>query len=467
MSWFNYVYRAVLGVESGDPEGSLWNLQTHPTCRVFQPQLNGIRTDIEFHDRGGTKEALHPLPVYQRASDNEYEWKGSPYRLDGWTSRIVSVYELSPHDPYVQFAADTSGQTFYSNTRGETWHSMSGLPRVNDFLFSPDYPWIAFAATDSGVYRTMDQGKSWRRVSSHSARSIQFSPGSTHVLYAVGTGGIFKSAEMGERDMGTVWRSIGGPVPSVKAVFAIAFSKKRNNLYMLTRHAFYSMDENDSEWHAHPQASRTRGFGDVDPVGGEPLWLRTDSQGRLFRAVEIRQRSYTGPWISVSEDEGNTWMPILRELTPLYEWSTGTGKNNKISRDQLQEMFGLMSAFRIQDIRVARSDPDTWYGILNDGVAITHDAGKTWIKSNQGLDIPRVHSIWTPRHSDTIAVGTPAGMYVSRDGGETWNDTPLILNGNGAIRSEIGGIGYLTAYWMGRYHHFISEKEARAEWWKE
>ena len=39
-SWFNFVYRAVLGDDYGDPEGSIWNLQTHPTCRVFQPQMN-------------------------------------------------------------------------------------------------------------------------------------------------------------------------------------------------------------------------------------------------------------------------------------------------------------------------------------------------------------------------------------------------------------------------------------------
>ena len=84
---------------------------------------------------------------------------------------------------------------------------------------------------------------------------------------------------------------------------------------------------------------------------------------------------------------------------------------------------------------------------------------------SDGLDIPRPQTLWTPRHAGIAMVGTPAGMYVTDDEGATWTDTSLILQEEGAIRSEIGGIGYLTAYWMGRYHGFITEEEANREWW--
>jgi hypothetical protein len=109
VSWFNFIYRAVLGDEYGDPDGSIWNLQTFPTCRVFQPRMNSIRTDIDFYTKNGNVQALHPLPVHQRPSDNEYEWKNSPYNLDRWLSRIVRQVEISPHDPYIQFALDQEG----------------------------------------------------------------------------------------------------------------------------------------------------------------------------------------------------------------------------------------------------------------------------------------------------------------------------------------------------------------------
>ena len=86
--------------------------------------------------------------------------------------------------------------------------------------------------------------------------------------------------------------------------------------------------------------------------------------------------------------------------------------------------------------------------------------------SRAGLDIPQVHTLSTPRESTDIYVGTPAGLCISRDRGETWSDTSLILQFSGVEREEIGGSGYLTAYWMGRYHNFIDEETATAEWWK-
>ena len=84
----------------------------------------------------------------------------------------------------------------------------------------------------------------------------------------------------------------------------------------------------------------------------------------------------------------------------------------------------------------------------------------------EGLDIPRVQSIWIPRHSGDIYVGTPAGLYVSRDRTNSWQDTTLILQEDGAIRAEIGGNAYLTAYWMGRYHGFITDEQANERWWE-
>ena len=46
------------------------------------------------------------------------------------------------------------------------------------------------------------------------------------------------------------------------------------------------------------------------------------------------------------------------------------------------------------------------------------------------------------------------------------DDTTLILQHEGAEREEIGGIGYLAAYWMARYHNFIDQRTANAEWWR-
>ena len=468
MSWFNYVYGAVLGEEFSDPEGSLWNLQTFPTCRIFQPQMNSLRTDIEFTTNRGRKEALLPLPVYQRAMDNEYEWKGSPFALDGWLSRIVSTVAVSPIDPYVIYAADTSGGAYISLDRGALWHTMSGLPRVNEFLFSPDYQRIAFAATDSGIYRTMDGGSNWASVSAAPAHHLALDPVDSHILYAVGPNGISKSADTGELRIGTVWNALTDPALAGGAAFAVDLRGAERMLYRFAADGLYSRLESEKEWRLPPRAARTWGFGSYEPAGGQPLWLRVDelTAGRLFRAVDAplgRQRS---PLVSVSEDGGQTWVPVVRDLAPLALWASETAAGADLSREELGPLMERSQQFAITDIRVDKADPNRWYGLMESGVAITGDAGRTWRASSAGLDIPSVQSLSAPDASSDLYVGTPAGLYISRDQGETWEDTSLILQYAGTEREEISGAGYLTAYWMGRYHNFISEAAAAAEWWK-
>lgn len=323
-----------------------------------------------------------------------------------------------------------------------------------------------YAGTQQGAWKTLvetgELSVGWTTA------QLDFAPQNTHVLYAVGKNGIYRSADMGEREIGAVWHSISGNVSSRSdCSFAVNINSSPAKLYLLTRHGFYSKAEDALEWSAFPQTERIRGFSTVDSIGGTPLWLRVDQHShRIFRAVEVSQHHFQGAFISLSEDNGETWSPIVRELKPLVDWSLGTLEGKSLTRDDIRQFSDLRRQFPIQDLRVDQQHPDIWYGQMTDGVALTEDAGHTWRISGEGLDIPQVHAIWTPRRTDLVMVGTPGGAYISRDHGQTWNDTSLILQEEGASRSEIGGIGYLTAYWMGRYHGFISEEEANRAWWK-
>jgi len=469
ISWYNFLCRAVLGDAHADSEGSIWNLQTFPTCRIFQPQMNSLRDDIELvTGNRGRKEAADPLPVYQRSFDNEYEWKGSPYALDGWLSRIVSLVEVSPLDPYVQFAADTSGGAYVSLDAGELWRPMGSLPRVNDYLFSPDYPAQAFAATNSGIYRTFDGGRSWGQVSSHVATRLKVDPTNSHVLYAEGTRGIYKSEDLGWRKVGTVWKQLTNPSYPSDVVFTIDLSGEEPTLYMLSAEGVSTRSERGSDWLLPPRPRRPRGFGDFRPIGGSPLWIRADETkpGRLFRSVEIDLRGGRKPFLSVSEDGGKTWTPILKRLDELIQWASGTGETADITREEMREFLAYANSFPIRDIRVDSKNPQRWYGLMESGVAVTEDGGENWVVRNNGLDFPSVQTLWKPRESDDLYVGTPAGLYVSRDGAKTWQDTSLILQFPGVGREEIGGAAYIQAYWLGRYEKFIDEEEANRIWWK-
>lgn len=98
----------------------------------------------------------------------------------------------------------------------------------------------------------------------------------------------------------------------------------------------------------------------------------------------------------------------------------------------------------------------------DNGVLKSSDGGATWTLSNDGLDIPRAWTVFAPAASSRIFAGTPAGLYVSDDAGETWQSAHLVLQFQYNTRREIGGAAFIDAYWRGRYYGFISDEQANA-----
>jgi hypothetical protein len=147
---------------------ALETLRLFPVDRVFRPVMNSLRTDIEVSphgDRGNQKQGVKPLPVNQRPLDNEYEWKSSPYRLDGWQKPTVQAFQYACDDPKVAWYVDSAGRIGMTRDGGETWRDMTtGLmgARVQNIIDSPSRTFVLWAKTDRGIYLTRDGGMSWR-----------------------------------------------------------------------------------------------------------------------------------------------------------------------------------------------------------------------------------------------------------------------------------------------------------------
>jgi hypothetical protein len=94
---------------------------------------------------------------------------------------------------------------------------------------------------------------------------------------------------------------------------------------------------------------------------------------------------------------------------------------------------------------------------------LSEDGGENWQVSNSGLQVPVVRSVFASPESYVAYAGTPGGLYRSIDGGRTWKSSNLILTFRWNIRREVGSAGYLDAYWMARYHDFITEEQARED----
>jgi photosystem II stability/assembly factor-like uncharacterized protein len=96
------------------------------------------------------------------------------------------------------------------------------------------------------------------------------------------------------------------------------------------------------------------------------------------------------------------------------------------------------------------------------GIFISEDGGDTWAKANAGLRIERASRVFAPPEVSTIYASTPGGLFESRDNGKTWQEGNLTLNSRSNALSETGSADFLDAYWLARYHNFITEEQANA-----
>jgi hypothetical protein len=109
------------------------------------------------------------------------------------------------------------------------------------------------------------------------------------------------------------------------------------------------------------------------------------------------------------------------------------------------------------------TEPATALQFKHDGQGVlkSTDGGNTWELKTQGLDICRSYALFAPSTTDVVYASTPAGLFLSRDQGESWEDAHLVLQFIYNTRREIGGAAYIDAYWRGLYYGFISEEQAK------
>jgi hypothetical protein len=96
------------------------------------------------------------------------------------------------------------------------------------------------------------------------------------------------------------------------------------------------------------------------------------------------------------------------------------------------------------------------------GVLKSTDGGATWAVKSAGLDIPMSKSVFTPANTAWVFAGTPAGLFVSKDDGETWTPGNLVLQFRHNERYDLGSAAFIDAFWRARYFGFIDDAASNA-----
>ena len=156
-----------------------------------------------------------------------------------------------------------------------------------------------------------------------------------------------------------------------------------------------------------------------------------DQIWRLHAAGDPLYAGVSEAWLFRSFDRGDSWEPVR-------------GLNDDPSRNTWILGFSGSSAWALL---VDGQNPERlWVGISAAGVFRSDDGGESWVSKNDGVSRDEgfcVHALaHNPADPDVIYRQDHRGMYLTRDGGDSWqpieNGLPVGRLSDGCPRSSPG-----------------------------
>jgi photosystem II stability/assembly factor-like uncharacterized protein len=392
-----------------------------------------------------------------KTTDGGASWKQTGYKAVGMIddSDIFGI-TVNPANPDQVYVNACSG-IYRSGSAGEKWVKIPGIPfsarRTYKLLVHPSRPQVIFAGTSEGLWRSKDDGKRWMLLTSKTLviRSIVVTPDNPNrVLIATDDLGVRVSDNLGDDFTDT---NVGFINRHVLAIMPDA--TERGKLLASVFHdgsggsVFASSDGGES-WHASASGLAGRDVFTFYQMPDNPSVIYAGTNSGIYRSTDRGNRwSYTGVE-QIKKVETTPVRKKKKSRRASNEWSpTSVGRYeaveaSKKSRVQKSKKpahkpavkkekpkvlsaptVGMQLTKEVDDI-TSFADESGRVGLLAatlDGLYRTFDEAKGWEKVTiDGYDPNgRVFSVST--HKDTprkIFVGTKQGLYISGDGGATW-----------------------------------------------
>lgn len=321
---------------------------------------------------------------------------------------------------------------------GDTW-DLCGLPdntEVYNVVLHPDDSKVVFAATNSGIWRSNDQGNTFTLLQPSAQGEIMFAilfhPVDPQIVYC-GTGpvGLYKSV-----DGGASWRKM--PAPQVADRFPGA---------MLTRimRMAINADEPDVLWAGMEVNGMMRSpdggetwedlnpefikFAD-DPAMQSMIITKDPTEGMLdVHSISVSPAAPGAVFVACrmgmfrGDNKGKTWSDI----------DIGRYSDGKIR-------YG-------REIIPAPWDPNVMFCCASDHARGTLgrlyksvDGGKNWVQFDKGITTkaPMIGIAPDPADRNVFHCVTRLQSFTSTDAGNTWREVPLPAEAGSAVTIAIG-----------------------------
>lgn len=421
-------------------------------------------------------------------------WKGIGSPQSGSLSACIGSLVLHPEDNRILYLGfgyrpSTEGgpvikkiswgsDIYMSKDDGETWKSSFSpgfFPdeelKVRHMVIDYKNTNIMYVATNEGLLKSLDAGKTWRNILNTAIRHIATHPNDPRMIYlAAGPEGVFKSENGGES-----WEKKNSGLHFIKTKskhtdnYAQILIDKKNTKVMYAINStwgesggVYKSVDNGDTW---IKVTKWNG-----PLGGkgnvEIAWLELSRKVNAI-ALDPRnsERIYIGTsrYIYRSDNGGATWKQLISKEVSPGRWThrginvfghthvvgidpkdhnhlyVGTADHGLvISDDNGKSWYASVNGMKykddIFDVAVDPKKPNIVHvinakGLKIAGFATSSDYGNTWVQRTEGLPDNTLFNtiLINPYHTEIIFIGGKPGIYKSEDKGISWikKDTGL------------------------------------------
>ncbi len=333
----------------------------------------------------------------------------------------VNVLATSPTAAY----AGTETGVFRTENQGATWEPKSaGLPlaRVTALIVSPNDPELVLAGTGgAGIYRSTDAGESWLAATGGPGAIADFMVTDTGVFYAATNGGLLRSTNGGD-----TWSPAGFDGLDVHS---IACQRLNGFLFAVLGAGDMRRSIDDGQtW--HPAATGLGGTNlyalAAHPDSATILYtggLGFGSDGDLYKTT-----NFGANWQKITSPAFPPFL-IVNDLAfdaaggaVVYVAAYGDGvlrtTNGGASWEHASVGLGDPETLALS---TAPSTPGAVLaGVQRRGVFSTADGGISWEEAATGISGMQTLAIETDFTGERIWTGNRTGIVLSADGGATW-----------------------------------------------
>jgi len=363
----------------------------------------------------------------------------------------VNAVAVDPTNPDVWYVGAPAGGIWKSSNAGASWTNLfDDFPQigVSGIAIDPENPNIVYIATgdddaaDSysvGVFKSTDGGSSWSATAfgpdqtdiSTLMNEIVIDPANSSVLWVASNVGLYKSV-----DAGASWeRKLNGSVRDFKlkpgdgnTVYAVT----NNRLYRSINGNTFSEVADDNL----PLSSGRRVLG-VTPANPEVVYMLTvNGASGNFSFQGLYRSNDSGATFTKTQNTQNimessqAWFDLALEVSPtnanevyvgcLNIWKSLNGGN---TFTKLNEWFRNDPAYTHADIHTLKFFGNRLFAGTDGGIYVTSDGGRTFQDRSAGLAIGQFYRLSVSKADPSIMAGglQDNGGQIRGQGG-AWNN---------------------------------------------